>query len=120
MSGNQLYVVKKPEFRRKFVCIWQDETGKSLIDSDGRYLCAESLTKGDKVVESKMRKAASSYGITGGRPVWIEGSKISDMEHDDQMERLLEGKIPDPAQEYRELAEEIIQDKDNEISGKLT
>ena len=97
--------------RHKWVCLWVDEHGKFVAQVERgtiRYLSAESWTKGDKEVEAKMKIAARHYGIDTGGPVWTAGEKISDMEHDDQMERLLDGKIPDPAEEYRNRIEEIL------------
>lgn len=87
------------KFRQMYICVWQMPDGKWIGNSDGEFLCAESYTEGDKEVESKMRAAARSYGIDEGGPVWMAGRKVSSMEADDQMERLLEGKIPDEREE---------------------
>ena len=98
-------------FRVKYICLWQRADGSKIMDADKNYLCAESFEKGDKTVEFKMRQAAASFGIYDGQPIWQEGEKISDMERDDQMERYLDGKIPDPKEEYRVRVEDYLEDQ---------
>lgn len=78
-----------------FICLWQDESGRYIMNESGEFLCAESRVMGDKQVEENMRAAARYYGVEGGRPVWRRGRRVSDIEHDVQMERLLSGLIPD-------------------------
>lgn len=69
--------------------------GTQVGNSDGEFLCAESYTKDDPKVEAKMTQVIRSYGIEGGKPSWQAGRKVSAMEADDQMARLLDGKVPD-------------------------
>ncbi len=89
------------------VCVWEikDDTGVYLSDGDNRYLSLEGKL-GEIVVEEKMRKAAGHYlgdRVKEGRPVWLPAfRKISDMEHDDQMDRLLSGKIPDEIDQVKQ------------------
>lgn len=94
-----LWVPNSSQFRQKWVCLWQDEEGLYIVNQHGEYLCAESWTPGDEKIESAMHSAAKSYGVEGGKAVWIKGRKVSAMEADDQMERLLEGKVPDEQEE---------------------
>lgn len=84
------------------LCLWQLPSGSYVVDG-GDYLCAGPARIGNPKAEYNMTKAARSLGITEGKPFWLPGfRKISDAEHDDQMERLLEGKIPDAADLYRQ------------------
>lgn len=92
----KIYVPEK--FRHKWLCIWEDEKGRPIINEDREYLCVETPAPFDKAVEERMRKAVASYGIYDGGPRWMPGRKITNMEWDDQMERLLDGKIPDEQQ----------------------
>jgi len=78
-----------------FLCLWERPDGAFIVNENGEFLCAESLRENDKKVEYDMRKAAENLGFIGGKPFWREGRKISQMEWEDQMERLMEGKIPD-------------------------
>lgn len=86
-------------YRHKWLCLWSDENGRIIVNEDREYLCAESWTKGDETVEARMREAAVYYGITLGKPVWVPGRKVTANEWDDQMERYIDGKIPDWEQE---------------------
>jgi hypothetical protein len=96
---DSLWLPKGFKHRQKYLCLWQDDEGKILGLPTGEFLCAESFTKGDKLVEEKMRQAARHYGVDTGSPIWHKGRKVSAMEADDQMERLLDGKIPDEQEE---------------------
>jgi hypothetical protein len=87
--------------------------GRYIGDSNGNFMCAESYTINDPVTEKKMRDAARGYGFPEGRPVWMPGRKVSAMEADDQMERLLDGKIPDEQEEALIAIEEAWLDKKN-------
>lgn len=89
----------KQYFRQKYICLWEDGQGKLIGLPTGEFLCAESFEKGDPEVERKMRDAARHYGIDDGKPVWQRGRKVTEMEADDQMERMLDGKIPDEQEE---------------------
>lgn len=91
-----------PKVKQKipWLCLWQDKEGKYIINASGEFLCFQTMNKGDKTVEFKMGQAAKSLGVHGGHPVWRRGRQVTSMEHDDQMERMIEGKIPDPVEEY--------------------
>jgi phage portal protein BeeE len=105
MGKARIGAVQEHEFG---VCVWEieDDTSKYLSDDEQNYLSLEGKL-GDLEVEKKMRKAAEHYlgdKVNEGRPVWLPGyRKISDMEHDDQMARFLEGKIPDEVDVVRQI-----------------
>lgn len=88
------------------VCLWRMPDGAFLGDDEGRFLSAQGALY-DWMIESKMRKAAVSYlgeEARSGKPFWMPGSrKVSDSEAEDQMERLLEGRIPDVADQANQL-----------------
>jgi len=113
-KGEEIWLPPGLNYRQKYICVWQMPDGRWIGNSDGEFLCAESLIKGDKGVEAKMAAAVRSFGIDDGNPVWMPGRKISHMEADDQMERLLEGKIPDEQEEARIAIEEEWLNKNNE------
>lgn len=80
------------------VCLWRMHDGSYLGDGDGRFLSMFGVLE-NPTIQEKMRKAAASYigeeAMLGG-PLWMPGSRqISDSESDDQMENLLEGRVPD-------------------------
>jgi hypothetical protein len=72
-----------------------DEEGRTIKNSSGEYLCAESLRPYNKEVEAKMRDAAKHCGIDGGKPYWRPGEKISHEEYEEQMALLKLGILPD-------------------------
>lgn len=81
--------------REKYICLWKLPDGRYVANDEGEFLCAEAWRPHDPEVETKMRQAARSLGIDGGEPVWMTGRKVTKMEHEVQMERLLDGLIPD-------------------------
>lgn len=87
------------------VCLWEFD-GKYLSNGEDSFLSMEGII-GDPVVEDKMRKAAHYWtGISLGKPVWLPGyRKVTDAEYDDQMARFLDGQIPDPIDEARQIIE---------------
>jgi hypothetical protein len=85
------------------ICLWQLPDGTYIQNSDGDYLSAGPAKIGNPTAEKNIKAAARSCGITQGKPFWLPGfRKISDYEWADQMERLMEGKIADPADLYRQ------------------
>lgn len=87
------------------VCVWKLPDGTFLSDGVG-YLSLNGVI-GDKRVERKMRESAEYWLPQNmGKPHWIPGArKVTESEYDDQQERLREGKIPDPVDEYRQRFE---------------
>ena len=105
LMSNRLTNIEQVEDSPFGVCLWELDDGKVFDDGHGRALSAQGKMR-DPRVEEKMRKAAISYGgrDIGGHPIWVNGArKVSDSEHDDQTERLLEGKIPDPVDQAAQL-----------------
>jgi hypothetical protein len=82
------------------VCIWIMPDGTPLSDGDG-VLSAEGFV-GDKDIEKRVAQAARYWtGSTDGRISWVHGArKVSGSERDDQVERLNEGLIPDPYEDF--------------------
>jgi hypothetical protein len=76
--------------------VWKLPDGKLLGDADGNYMCVEGRI-GDIRLMNAMAKAARSYGFPEGKAVFLPGRrKLSKSEWEDHMERMLDGKIPDP------------------------
>jgi hypothetical protein len=92
-ESNKIWVPEN--YRHKWLCTWEDGDGRTIINEDREYLCAESWVPNDKAVEERVRKAAAYYGIHDGKPVWMPGRKVTKSEWEDQFERYLDGKTPD-------------------------
>lgn len=101
------------KYKQKYICLWALPNGAILSDGQGNYFCAESFKENDSSVEMRMRQSVRNMGIEGGFPLWKPGRKVSESEHDDQMERLLDGKIPDPEEEYLDQIEQEYLNKKN-------
>lgn len=85
------------------ICVWQFPDGSYLQNDQGDYFSAQGPVY-DIVVEKKMRDSVKTMGITNGKPFWLPGMrKITNSEWEDQMERLQDGKIPDPVDVYRQI-----------------
>lgn len=82
------------------VCIWIMPDGLPLSDGDG-VLSAEGLVN-DPNVEKRVREAAKYWtGSEEGYPAWVPGArKVSDSERDDQAERLANGFVADPYEDF--------------------
>lgn len=93
------------------VCLWEVETEQGgtgfLASEPGMLLSIEGIV-GDKRIETEIERAARYWLSAGpndyiGKPYWISGArKVTNSEYDDQMERLLDGKVPDWEEEWRE------------------
>jgi hypothetical protein len=83
------------------VCIWIKEDGLPLSDADGNLLSAYGLVD-DKDIENKVAEAARYWtGTSAGVARWIPGArKVSASERDDQAERLSNGLIADPYEDF--------------------
>lgn len=99
VKGQGFWLPPDVKYRQVYLCLWEMPDGRYVGNSDGEFMCAESFHMNDPVIEQKMRDAAVAYGYPEGNPVWMPGRKVSAMESDDQMERLLNGKIPDEREE---------------------
>ena len=82
------------------VCIRIMPDGLPLSDGDG-VLSAEGLVN-DPNVEKRVREAAKYWtGSEEGYPAWVPGArKVSDSERDDQAERLANGFVADPYEDF--------------------
>lgn len=82
------------------VCIWIMPDGLPLSDGDG-VLSAEGLV-GDPDIEKRVTEAAKYWtGSEEGYCSWVEGArKVSASERDDQAERLANGLIADPYEDF--------------------
>jgi hypothetical protein len=82
------------------VCIWILPDGNPLSDGDG-YLSAEGFV-GDKDIEKRVAEAAKYWtGSSEGQVAWVHGSrKVTPSERDDQAERLNDGLVPDPYEDF--------------------
>lgn len=82
------------------VCIWIMPDGKPLSDGDG-VLSAEGFVD-DKNIEKRVAEAARYWtGSSEGRIAWVHGArKISASERDDQVERLHNGLVADPYEDF--------------------
>jgi hypothetical protein len=74
--------------------------GKPLSDGDG-VLSAEGFVD-DKNIEKRVAEAAKYWtGSSEGRIAWVHGArKISASERDDQVERLHNGLVADPYEDF--------------------
>ena len=103
MKLKKASVVEEDDFG---VCLWRMPDGLMLGDDEGRFLSMEGRVN-DILVESKMRGAAIHWlGKEGleGSAVWVRGSRqVTDNEADDHMERMLEGRIPDPVDSAKQI-----------------
>lgn len=78
------------------VYLWQMENGKYFGDGQGNYLMIPS-EKNDLSKMTNLYQSAKYYGSTGGHAVFIPNARmVTDGEYDDQMERMLDGRLPDP------------------------
>jgi hypothetical protein len=87
------------------VCLWKMPDGAVLGDDEGRFLSLNGKLD-DPVVEAKMKKAAIYWvgeEAILGQPYWMPGSRqVSDGEAEDQMQNLVDGKIPDEVQAMKQ------------------
>lgn len=100
MKNKQLWV---PE-RAYGVCVWILPNGEPLSDGDG-VLCAEGYV-GDEKIEKMVAEAARYWTQSDeGYAAWVGGArKVSSDEREDQVERLVNGLMPDP---YEDVIESI-------------
>lgn len=92
------------EDSQKFgICIWKMPDGSFIKNDKDEYFSAQGVV-GSLIVEQKMRDAVRhNFNITSGEPMWLNGfRKTTQSEWEDQMERLLDGKVPDPVDLWRQ------------------
>lgn len=109
MSDPKLQVVKDRIYGLYY---WQNpETGAYLSDGDGRFLTLPGKEH-DLAAMAKMAAVARELGFPEGKAVWRQGDRqITDAEYDLGMERVLDGKEFDPAEEYLQAVENMQKEK---------
>ena len=82
------------------VCVWVMPDGNPLSDGDG-ILSAEGFV-GDEKIEKAVAEAAKYWtGSSEGQVAWIHGArKITQSEREDQSERLAQGLVADPYEDF--------------------
>ena len=76
--------------------LWEMANGKYFGNGQGEFLVIPAR-KNDLKAMTEIYHAAKHYGAVDGRAVFIPNARaISSNEHDDQMERMLDGRLPDP------------------------
>lgn len=77
------------------VWMWEMPDGSVVMDEDRNILNTIGY-KGDVTAAFSLAKAVRSYGITEGRPVFVEGKRrVSEEEHARQRFRMSLGLTPD-------------------------
>jgi len=75
--------------------VYKKSDGRWFTDGDGNVLNIES-TRGDIMQITKLKNAAKYYGDDGeGEAVFVPGlTRISEEEHSEQLDRMMNGLIP--------------------------
>lgn len=85
--------------------IWVTEDGLRVADEEDRTMNIPSR-KGDLRKIKMLEDAARSYGVQGGKAVFLSSRRqVTDSEYEDQMTRLQAGLVPDPY-DYNAMKEE--------------
>jgi hypothetical protein len=78
------------------VYVWQMPDNNILGDSQGNVLSVVSMRGDIKNMNAIARFVKLELGIEGGTPLFLEGAdKLTQDEHDGQMEQMLNGFVPD-------------------------
>lgn len=76
--------------------VWELPDGSMFKDEEGGVLSIPARF-GDLTKISQLSKTAAHYGQPAGKAVFKQGARqVSKSEWEDQMERLLDGKVGDP------------------------
>lgn len=87
------------------VCVWQMPDGSYVKNEEGDYFCIQGSV-GNLNLEKRMRDAVKHLGISTGKPAWFPGFRqITKSEWEDQMERFMDGKVPDAVDLYLQASE---------------
>jgi hypothetical protein len=87
-------IVDDPNVRHG-VWVWEMPDGSMVMDEDRNFLLTVGY-KGDVTAAFTLAKAVRSFGITEGRPVFLEGHRpIDDEEYARQRFRMSLGLVPD-------------------------
>lgn len=88
-------IVHNPYAEQFGVYLWATEDDKLVCDEDGNYLSIPAVY-GDGKRIATIAQAARECGIEGGGPIFFAGHRqVSDSEYENQMDRLMNGLIPD-------------------------
>lgn len=79
------------------VYVWEMPDGRVVANEQGDYLNVPARF-GDIVRIQQITNAVKEFGIYEGKPKFMAGRRrVTQSEYEDMMERLLDGKIADPA-----------------------
>jgi hypothetical protein len=89
-------ITPNDEYHSFGIYVWQLENGQIVRDEDGNYLSIQAQ-KGDIRRMAELTAAANTLNLPmPGHPFFLPGyRKISDEEHEEQLDRLKSGLIPD-------------------------
>ena len=89
---SKITTVRNPE--KYGLYVWITSDGKIFTDDDGNVMNIPSEEYDIEKI-GKIRDAANYYGQGDGRPKFIAGAgRATDSEHQQDKERMMEGKIP--------------------------
>lgn len=95
--------MEEEEDRGFGIFVWQKTDGSFVKNSEGEYLCVGPVAKNNQEAVLNLAAAAATCGFPTGKAVYMNGfRKITQSEWEDQMERLMDGKIPDAADLYHQ------------------
>lgn len=87
--------------------MWQMPDGSFIGNRSGEYLVLEGPPNSLRRQAQLQRYVKEELGIEEGRAVWRPAKPVTHSEHDDMMERMLEGKEPSFYEAVRQNPEEV-------------
>jgi hypothetical protein len=76
--------------------LWKMPNGKYFGNGEGDFLLIPAR-RNDLKAMTDLYHAAKHYGAVGGNAVFVANAReVTQSEQEDQMERMLDGKLPDP------------------------
>lgn len=88
--------------------LWETIDGKLVCDEDKNYLNIPGK-RGDQKKIKQLQDAARSFGVDGGKAVFLSGNRrVTDEEYEYQKQRMEWGLIPDEL-DYGAAREELMQ-----------
>jgi hypothetical protein len=89
------------------VYVWEMPDGSIVSDDEGRRMNIQAK-RGDQRRIDELRKAALSFGVETGAPLFVPaGRPVTDEEYDRQQFRLSMGLLPDDQGDIPALLEEM-------------
>lgn len=111
--GKTKIQVIKEHYSDAGIYVWQLPTGKYFTDGEGNALSIESMVN-DQSKITELSQAAAYYGKPEGKAVFFSNvKKISDEEHSEQLDRMINGYIPS----QNDLGALVAAKKTNEMYG---